>query len=83
MTWSTEASLQRATYGLNLHHHIALLDRHIEGFRHKGPFGHRRARLDAYIVFGGLDAIRFTHGLAGADVEFPAMPGTADDLVPA
>ena len=44
------------------------------------PLHHARSRLDIDRIGPGAKALGVAVGLAGADVEFPAVPGAADDL---
>ena len=65
---------------LQIHHHVVALDRHRERLGDIGPLHHAGAGLDMRGI--GFDAKAFgvAIGLAGADVELPAVPGAAQDL---
>src|SRR5438128_4049700 len=70
--------------------HVALLDRHGKRFSHVWPLlqaGHRRldrlesgAGLDDHVVSTHADLAGVEPRLAGAHVELPAVPWTAQDL---
>ena len=65
---------------LKIDHHVIALDRHRESLGDIRPLHNVSARLD--IDWIGLDpeAFGIAVGLAGADVELPAVPGAADDF---
>src|ERR1700739_2409243 len=51
-----------------------------EGFGHIGPFGEGLAVLDDHRIGPDLETLGIEPGLPGAHVEFPAMPGTAEQF---
>src|SRR5262249_24848208 len=59
---------------------VIALDRDLDGLGDIRALHHRRARLDIDRIGLHAEAARIAIGLAGADVEFPAVPGAADDL---
>ena len=63
-----------------LHHHVVVLDADRHGFGHIGPGHQPRARLHRDRIGTRAHAGGVAPGLAGADVELPAVPGAADDL---
>src|SRR5262245_3922618 len=63
-----------------LYHHVVVLDRDRHGLSHIGAGDQPGSRLHRNVVPPRAHARRITPGLAGAHVEFPAMPGAADDL---
>src|SRR5882724_7707015 len=65
---------------LQIHHHVIAFDRHGERLRHVWPLHHGRSRLDIDRIGTRAKAFGVAIGLAGADVEFPAMPWAADDF---
>src|SRR6516164_8949824 len=77
--WRRGWGLQTAD-GSDVDHHVLLLHRHRHGLCHVGPLYHALTLGDLHRVGPHLDAVRLAVRLAGADVEFPAMPGAADDL---
>src|SRR5882757_6906711 len=66
--------------GLEFDHHVIALDLYRDRLRNIRPLDHARARLDMRRIRFHAEAAGIAIGLAGADVEFPAVPGTADDL---
>src|SRR5262249_61681184 len=60
---------------------VILLDRDREGFRDIGPLHQRRPRLDRYLERPRASRVRIAPGLAGADVELPAVPGAAQEFL--
>src|SRR6516162_9830635 len=70
-----------ATGGVSgLDHHVVVLDRDRHGLGDVGAGDELRSRLHRDRVPARAHARRITPRLAGAHVEFPAMPGAADDL---
>src|SRR6186713_2136578 len=65
---------------LQIHHHVIALDRNLDGLRNVRTFHDGRARLDGRRIGPRAETFWIAIGLSGADVEFPAMPGAADDL---
>src|ERR1700726_4579299 len=65
---------------LQIHHHVIALHRDLEGLRDIRPLHHGRSRLDIHRIRLGAKPAGIAVGLAGADVELPAVPGAADDL---
>src|SRR5262245_66431553 len=63
-----------------LYHHVVVLDRDRHGLGHIGAGDEPRSRLHRNVVPARAHARRITPGLAGAHVEFPAVPGAADNL---
>src|SRR5262245_29008538 len=63
-----------------LYHHVVVLDLDRHGLGDVGAGDEPRSRLHQNVVPARAHARRITPGLAGAHVEFPAVPGTADDL---
>src|SRR5262249_25929400 len=63
-----------------LHHHVVVLDLDRHGLCDVGARDQPRSRLHRNVVPARANARRITPGLAGAHVEFPAVPGAADDL---
>src|SRR5882724_6009496 len=63
-----------------IHHHIIAFHRDLDRLRHIRALHHACARLDVDGIGLGAETLRVAIGLPGADIEFPAMPGTADDL---
>src|SRR3954466_2584485 len=59
---------------------VILLNRHGDRFGDVGTLHQRIAGGDLHRVLSGLDARRLAPGLSVADVEFPAMPGAANDF---
>src|SRR5262245_2736457 len=59
---------------------VVVLDPHRHGFGNIGAGDQARSRLDLDGVAAGADAGGIAPRLAGADVEFPAVPGAADNL---
>src|SRR4029450_13389832 len=59
---------------------VVVLDLHRHGFGDIRACDQAGSSLDLDGVAGGADAGGIAPGLAGADVEFPAVPGAADDL---
>src|SRR5919106_6924620 len=66
-----------------LDHHIVLIDAHLEGLGDIGPLDDAAARLDAAGIAPCPGAGGVAPGLAGAEIELPAVPGAADDLAAA
>src|SRR5215472_9598623 len=60
--------------------HVVALDRNRHGLGDVGAGDELRSGLHRDRVAARAHARRITPGLAGAHVEFPAMPGAADDL---
>src|SRR5690348_6284481 len=65
---------------LQLHHHVIVFHRDLDGLRDIWPLHEICARLDVDGIGAGAKALRLAPGLAGTDIEFPAVPGTADDF---
>src|SRR3954451_3803035 len=65
---------------LQLHHDVVALDFHRYRLGNVRPLHHARSRLDMRGISLHAEAARVAVGLAGADVELPAMPGAANDL---
>src|SRR5436309_3940271 len=63
-----------------LDHDVIVLDPHRERLRHVRAFDELGARLHCDGVLPHADAGRITPGLAGTDVEFPAVPGAFHHL---
>src|SRR5712671_716672 len=63
-----------------IHHHIIALDRHRDRLRHVRSLHHARPRLDIGGIGFCAKPFGVAVGLAGADIEFPAVPGAADDF---
>src|SRR5262245_16700089 len=63
-----------------LDHHVLVLDADRDGLRLVRPFDQARALLHRDLVAARLHLAGIAPGLAGADVELPGVPGTADDL---
>src|SRR3954467_8525542 len=63
-----------------LNHDIVLLNRHRYRFSHIRSFDNGLARRDLDGVTAEIDLGRIAKTLAGANVEFPAMPGAANNL---
>src|SRR5215470_386029 len=61
-------------------HDVVAFDRHRHGFGDVRPGNQPRPRLDRDRVAARAKAARVAPGLAGANVEFPAVPRAADDL---
>src|SRR5215470_18468138 len=59
---------------------VVVLDRDRHGLCDVGARDQPRSRLHRNVVPARAHARRITPGLAGAHVEFPAVPGAADDL---
>src|SRR3954453_20600959 len=66
--------------GLQIHHHVIALHRHCERLGDIRPLHHARTRFDIDRIGAGAKALGVAVGLSGADIEFPAVPGAADDL---
>src|SRR6267154_4136276 len=64
---------------LKIHHHVIALDRYGDGLGDIRSLHHGSTGLDIDRIGAGAEALRVAIGLAGADVEFPAVPGAADD----
>src|SRR5262249_7874385 len=64
----------------HLDHHVVLLHPHRKGLGRVGPFHQLGARLDRGLELPDLEVVGIAPGLAGADVEFPAMPGAAHEF---
>src|SRR6267154_6443991 len=64
---------------LEIHHHVIALDRYGDGLGDIRSLHHGSTGLDIDRIGAGAEALRVAIGLAGADVEFPAVPGAADD----
>ena len=64
----------------DIHHHVIAFHRHRQGLGDVRPLHHGRARLDIDRVSAGAKAFGVAVRLAGADVEFPAVPGAAEDF---
>src|ERR1700751_2082089 len=60
-----------------------MLDRHLDGLGRERSLGQLGARLDGDAIAARLHTVGIAPGLPGADVEFPAMPGTVDHLAAA
>src|SRR5262249_7193681 len=71
----------RDVTGLQLHHQVILLNGDRKALRHVGALEQRLARLDAHLELARPHRLRIAPGLAGADVELPAVPGAAQKLV--
>src|SRR5689334_17219619 len=65
---------------LQLHHHVVAVDLDLDGFGDIRPLHDSRAGLDRRRIRPRAKAAGVAIGLPGADIEFPAMPGAADDL---
>src|ERR1035437_9860822 len=61
----------------DVHHHVVVLDRHLHGLGDIGALHQFVAVRHFHRVGTNLDASRLAPGLSGADVELPAVPGTA------
>src|SRR6516165_4953715 len=66
--------------GLQIHHHVIAFDGDFDGLRDIWALHHGGAWLDIDGIGLHAEAAGIAIGLAGADVELPAMPGAADDL---
>src|SRR4029079_4975746 len=66
-----------------LDHHVFILDADPERLCDIRPFDQLRSLLHRNTVTARLDLFRVAPGLSGADVEFPGVPGAADDLAAA
>src|SRR5712672_2339258 len=68
--------------GLNsqIHHHVVAFHGYRERLRHVGSLHHACAGLDVDRIGLGAKSLGVAIGLAGADIEFPAVPGAADDF---
>src|SRR5579863_2200265 len=64
----------------DIDHDVLVLDRHLEGLGHVGAFSEAAAGFDRDLEVLDEDLGGITPGLAGLDVEFPAMPGAAENL---
>src|SRR6266478_6430866 len=67
-------------HALSLHNDVAVLDVDWKGLGHIRAFRQCLAVLDHHWIGPDLDAGRIEIGLAVAHVEFPAMPGAAQQL---
>src|SRR6266403_1865655 len=63
-----------------VHHHVVAFHRDRDGLRDVRPLHHARAGLDIDWIGFRPEPLRIAIGLTGADIEFPAVPGAADDL---
>lgn len=68
------------TMVLKLHHHVVTLDLDGDRLGDIRPLHDARARLDMSRIRLDAEAAGVAVGLAGAHVEFPAVPGATDDL---
>src|ERR1700761_1954372 len=65
---------------LQIYHHVVAFHRDLDGLRHIWPLHHGSARFDIDRISLHPKAFWVAIGLAGADVELPAMPGAAQDF---
>ena len=70
----------RSTCALHLDDEVVLLDRHREGLGDVGTLHQLLARLDRDLELPRPRRFRIAPGLAGADVELPAVPRAAQEL---
>jgi hypothetical protein len=76
----TRRVLRGRFQSLKIHHHVIAFDRDLDGLGDIRPLHHSRARLNIDRIGFHAKTAPIAVGLAGADVELPAMPGAADDL---
>jgi hypothetical protein len=76
----TRRVLRGRFQSLKIHHHVIAFDRDLDGLGDIRPHHHSRARLNIDRIGFHAKTAPIAVGLAGADVELPAMPGAADDL---
>ncbi len=65
---------------LQIDHHVVALHRHLDGLGDVRAFHHIGAGLDIDRIGTDAKTARIAIGLAGAEIELPAMPGAAQDL---
>src|ERR1700730_2523062 len=70
----------QADCGSRLDNDVAIIDMHWERLGHIGPLAQRLAVLDHDRIGPDLEALRIEPGLAGTHVEFPAVPGAAQEF---
>src|SRR5215475_3021177 len=77
----TRRSSGRRSNPRQIDHEIILLHRHCEGLGNIGAFDEARPRLDRDAELAGAGGVGIAPGLAGADIELPAVPGAAQKFV--
>src|SRR5260370_16110593 len=65
---------------VDLDNDVAVFDMHRKCLGHVRPLGQRLAVFDDDRIGPYLDALRIEPGLAGAHIEFPAVPGAAPEF---
>jgi len=80
-SFETRARARSSGRGLlQIHHHVIAFHGYRERLRHVGSLHHAGARFDVDRIGPGAKPLGVAVGLAGADIEFPAVPGAADDF---
>src|ERR1039458_906489 len=68
---------------LHVHHDVVFFDADWHRLRHQMAFQDLAALGDFHRIAPRPDRIRVRNGMAGADVEFPTMPGASQNLAAA